>query len=79
MTSNYSDRIEVEENKYIERCRAELKEPDSAFDHKMELILRLAFSTGATLFYPLGLHDGDENRKTKIVDALGLIDERPTD
>lgn len=71
------DLIRDMENKYIEDRKRELKEVGTKMEHNTELAMRSAYSTAAIVFQTLGRSEGDERRKRRIIEALGLIREEP--
>ncbi|GAG27953.1 unnamed protein product [marine sediment metagenome] len=70
-----ADLIREMENKYIESKKEEFKKAGGTMSHVVELAMRSAYSTAAIVFRTLGRHEGDESRKKRIVEALGLIEE----
>ncbi len=63
------------EDKYIEERKKELKKVGAEMSHRDELAMRCAYSEAAVVFRALGRKEGDDSRKKKIIDALGLIEE----
>ena len=70
-----ADYIKEQENKFIEKQRKDIVDSGGKLLHETEMAMRLAFSYAATMFLVLGRHEGDESRKRKIIDALGLMEE----
>ncbi len=70
-------KIKQMEDKFIADKKKAREEAGFTLEHQVELAMRIAYSEGATVFRELGQHEGDENRRKKIIDALGLIEEEP--
>ncbi len=72
-----TDKIKQMEDKFIADKKEAREKAGYTLESQVELGMRIAYNEGATVFRALGQHEGDESRRKKIIDALGLIEEEP--
>ena len=63
--------IKEQENKYV----SDMKRGGIKMTPHTELAARMGFTAGANLFRVIGQHEGDQARRNKIIDALGIVAE----
>lgn len=61
------------EDKYVEEMKKGLN--GRPLGHTTEIVMRHAYANAAVTFREIGWYEGDQSRKDKIVNALGLIEE----
>lgn len=70
--------IKQMEDKYIAKEKEDLLAKHRVpLAHTTEIVMRVAYAEGAKVFREVGRFEGDQSRKKKIIEALGLVEEEP--